>query len=240
MGWNVTDDSDAEPETWTRVARLAELGVMTSSLLHELRQPLFVIKATAELTAISLPDARERMLKLITQVEHIESLLGHYGGLGREDDVALDIDVREPLVAAAEMFGNRARHGAVALELDLADQPLWARVRESSLRQIAINLVQNALDAVENQPERRVVIGARGVGERICFDVSDSGPGIEASVRDRLFEPFVTSKSADRGTGLGLHITRLLADEAGGSVEIGETALGGTRVVVWLPMVERG
>lgn len=231
----------ADPKVWAQVARLAELGVMTSSLLHELRQPLFAIKALAELSAVDgPPEVGTRMRALLEQVQHVESLVGHYGGLGRVDEVTALFDLRQPLERAAAMFGHRARQLGVDLITDLGSDALWVRGRESGVRQMAINLLQNALDACEARPERRVVLQAAQVGDRVWFEVRDTGGGVPEALRAQLFEPFVTSKPAGRGTGLGLHITRMLAESAGGSVDIASETGVGTRVRVQLPRAEPG
>jgi signal transduction histidine kinase len=215
---------------------MAELGVMTSSLLHELRQPLFAIKALAEVTAAeSSGPVAERMYSLLAQLQHVEELVGHYGGLGRDDVASLVFDLRSPLQRAMAMFGFRSRREQVEITADIGAGALYVRGRETAVRQMALNLVQNAMDAVEGEPTRSVVIQAGGNDDSCWFEVRDSGCGIAPEQVDTVFQPFYTSKAEGRGTGLGLHITRLLAESFGGRLDLASEVGVGTRVRVTLP-----
>jgi two-component system C4-dicarboxylate transport sensor histidine kinase DctB len=221
---------------WPRVARLAELGVLTSSLLHEIRQPLFAIKAHAELAAVTLDGrAAERMHLLLGHVAHIELLMAHYGSLGRDDQPAAVIDLREPVEAALAMLDHRVRAVDASLSVELPRVAVRVMGQEHALRQVVLNLVQNALDALEGQAARALGVSVTAGADGARLSVQDSGPGIPDEVRARLFEPFVTSKPVGQGTGLGLHITRVLAEQAGGEVSL-DSGPAGTTVTVTLPL----
>lgn len=235
------DQPPDNPDRWARVARMAELGVMTSALLHELRQPLFAIKALAEMTAVEGGcTVTERMESLLRQVGHIEELVGHYGGLGRDDDSTLVFDARLPIQLTLNMFRHRARRHRVELRTELGGDALWVRGRESAIRQIAINLLQNAMDAVDGRDERVVAIRAGSRGDMVFFEVKDTGVGIPKHKQAEVFEPFYTSKPVGRGTGLGLHITRLLVEGLGGGVDLASEDGVGTRLMVSIPQASPG
>jgi two-component system C4-dicarboxylate transport sensor histidine kinase DctB len=228
---------EAGPEHRERVASLAELGVMTASLLHELRQPLFVILAHTELAVgLADPELAVRLRVVLEQARHIEALLAKYSGVGRDGEDAA-FDLRAPVQSAVEMFEYRARQLGARLKLTHGGAPLVVRSREHALKQVAINLLQNALDAVEGRPEREVAVHVEAVGPDAVLSVVDSGCGVPEELRQRVFDAFVSSKPPERGTGLGLYITRLIAQNAGGDVTLEAHGAQGTRVSVRVPLV---
>lgn len=223
-------------EAWASVARLAELGVMTSSLLHELRQPLFAAQALVELIGAGHPVDERWRRRMMEQLGHIEELVTHYGGMGRDDSIPGRFDLHQPVRRAVEMLRKRASQRRIVLEVDLAPVPAWVRARESGVRQMVVNLLQNAFDALEDRPQRRVWVRTRVEGAEVVLEVEDDGPGIPDAIRDQVFEPFVTTKPVGKGTGLGLFITRRLALEAGGDMGLERPDGGGTRAVIRLPL----
>jgi two-component system C4-dicarboxylate transport sensor histidine kinase DctB len=105
------------------------------------------------------------------------------------------------------------------------------------LRQVFVNLLQNALDAVEGLERRQVEIRLRRDGDAAVVEVVDSGSGFSAAVQADIFQPFVTSKPPGRGTGLGLYIARRAVEEAGGALELVSTSPAGTNMRARLPLV---
>lgn len=221
-----------------RVAELAELGVLTASLLHELRQPLFAVKGRLQLARhVGRGVDAEDVELLLHHVAHIEELVEHYAGLGRPDDSWTEVDVRSEVRVALQMLAHRARLIDATVDADMGDEVLAVRGRTVAVRQVILNLLGNALDAVDGRTVRRVIVAARREGDQIVVRVSDSGPGIPATHRARLFEPFFTTKPSGHGTGLGLYIARKLLDELGGTLALDESPGGGAQLVVALPSI---
>ena len=115
--------------------------------------------------------------------------------------------------------------------VDPLTPPLWAE--RVLLQQVLVNLLQNALEATHGQSVRRVLMRARPASAGIRISVADSGHGFAPDVRNRAFEPFVTSRST--GMGMGLAIVRRLIESHGGSVSVGKLPSGGAVVSCWLP-----
>lgn len=205
---------------------------MTAGLLHELRDPLFALKAQVQLLRLQ---GHDELAALDTPIADLEALVEFYGsfGQGRAEPVLVDLgsEVRHSLTA----LGSAAKRRRVRLTVDLAPVRSVVRVRPVAARQVLMNLVRNALDAVEGQPSAQVWVRTRRTNETAELEVCDNGTGMPTEVRDRAFEPWVTTKG-ERGSGLGLYLTRSLLAEAGGTIELLAAEEGGTRVRVTWPV----
>jgi len=233
----MSDGRTLDEDTWRRLAQLAEFGVLSASLLHELRQPLFAVKATAQL-AHHRGEALEGegLQQLLAHVREIEELLDHYAGFNRQEAAPLPFDLGEEARRGVAMMTHRARQLRVSLDMALHPRPLVVRGRPGAIRQVVVNLLHNGIDAAEGRPEARVLLTTLLLGGEAVIEVRDNGAGISEDMRARLFEPFATSKPSGRGTGLGLHIAHQLVVEAGGALVLDDATGGGTLVRVSLPL----
>lgn len=215
------------PQAALQLARMAELGTVSASLVHELRQPLMAAKALAQLVDGGIGGDAEgdavlhqRLRSLVGQLEYAERLLAHYGAYGAPVGGPVLMDLNDVLQEVVEMLAHRLRPGAVRLVVDLSSDAVIVRARPVAVRQVVTNLLANALDAVVglDQPRVRLVSGTED-GNAVIV-VEDNGPGVDPAVANRAFDAFVTTKPAGRGTGLGLAISRQLVEQAGGTVEL--------------------
>lgn len=213
------------PERWLELGRLAELGMLSAELVHELRQPVFAIKATAQLMASRSREApSEQLNTLLEQVVALETLLARYATTGRRPSGApIPVQLSAAVEAGVSLLRSRAMQRGVSLEATLGPDEFPVLADPVAIQQVTCNLVQNALDAARSRVEVRA---ARGL-----LEVSDDGPGISDEVRGRLFEPFLTTKAPGKGTGLGLAVTRHLVESIGGSISWQSDGQG-TRFVV--------
>ena len=227
---------ERERSDWTRLARLAEAGVLSASMMHEVRQPLFAIKALAQIARHgSGALGGDQLAQLLVHVRQIEEMLDQYAGFGHGDEPALHYDFNEPARLATDMLAHRSRQLRINVSVSLSPETLLVLGRAGAMRQVVVNLLQNALDAVEGEDERYVSIQTIVRGEQVVLTVTDSGRGVPSEMRERLFEPFATSKGPKRGTGLGLYIARQLVAEADGTLQLDSTPARGTTVEVALP-----
>lgn len=212
-----------------RQQRLASLGEMSAVLAHEIRNPLASLKGNAQLLAQLLPSGEksrakaERVVEEAARLEKLTTDLLDFvrtGALRRAaaDPAAL---VREAVAAR----GGEAAEVSGAVELALEGAPASWSLDADRLREVIINLVDNARAA---GPPVRVAVSAvgRGRARALRIDVADHGPGVADEDRERIFEPFVTGKT--RGTGLGLAVARRVVEAHGGTLEVVDPPSGST------------
>lgn len=210
-----------------------DLGPAT--LIHELKQPLFAIKGLAQLAraegrALEASDI-DRLLGFI---DHLESLLEEHE-TEASAELASPLDLNAIVRSALALLEFRRQAVGARVELRLWPEPLVVRARPVALRRVVLNLLHNALDAVESQRSGRVLIRSERVEDGVRLMVQDTGAGIPHAMRSRVFEPFVTTKSPGRGTGLGLYVARHLVEEVSGRLELDCPEGGGTLACVHLP-----
>ena len=215
-------------------AKMADLGVQMSSMIHEIRQPLFAVKGLMQLQRGLEGSHDEAIYK---QLERIESLIEHYSAMSQQSRPAEVYDLNLPVGSAVQFMAGRAGSFGVTLSAQLEEGRLPVLGCAVSVQQVAVNLLQNAYDAVSSGPGTgEVVVRTKGVGRFVRLEIEDTGGGLEDSVRESLFQPFVTSKPAGKGTGLGLYIVKQLVTAASGAIRLVD-ANQGLRVEVDLPLV---
>jgi two-component system NtrC family sensor kinase len=233
-------------------AKMASLGQLVAGVAHEINNPLaFVIShlATVRRSAGKVDSAVRGALNqdlLITWERAMERLLEIDGGLLRMRDLVLKlrtfsrldegdrklVSVRECIESLLTILGHRFKERievrTVYGERDMLE------CYPSLLTQAVMNLVGNAIDAIV---ERGVITISTGVyGDAYEISVTDSGAGIPDAIRDRILEPFFTTKPVGEGTGLGLSITYSIVRKHGGTLEFRAADHGGTVAVIRMPL----
>ena len=207
--------------------RMSAIGRMACSLSHDMRHSLTAIYANAEFLERSdlCSSVRDNLLleiqeQVLEMTERIDSLL-QFGRSGRKNPfVHASVSSVVEKAAAAVKFHPDGRDVSITVgEFPPAEADIDARNLESAIYNLLLNACQAAARST-HVPEVKVHL--REVDERIYVTILDNGPGIPASVRRTLFEPFVTAGKPN-GTGLGLTIARRVAEEHGGSVCLEES-----------------
>ena len=216
-----------------QAAKLAALGQMSAALSHEFNQPLAAVRTYAE----NLPALieRGRTLEARSNAERILSLVDRMASLGRDlrnfartpERKVGRAALPEAIRAAAEIAGPRLRAAGVELTVELADDLPQVAAGPLRLEQVLVNIMVNAADAVDGQEDRRVVVSAERTASGARLRVRDFGPGVPASLRERIFDPFFSTKGVGRGLGLGLSISYNIVKDFGGDLSIVEPAGGG-------------
>lgn len=211
---------DAE-KALAHTGRLADLGLQAAATVHELRQPLAGIKAIAQLVATSANDPGlviERASAIERYAEMMEALCDRLRAYARSEPARCGSgDVTAAVRAALDLLKQLLRKPPISVETDLAPALPPVTLDSVGVQQVLVNLVRNAREAVaERQGHVRIV--ARAVAQAVEVTVADDGPGVPAEVRARLFTPFASGNST--GSGLGLWLSRRLAVDAGGSLDL--------------------
>ena len=198
-------------------------------------------------------DRKRSELRIDRSLADIEGTLdGIFEGAERVRDIVADLrrfssdrkDAREPFDLGAVLKAAVAWVAAAqAPDLDIRfalPADFLAVGHPGHVHQVAMNLVQNAVDAMEGMPARRLEVGGRREGETVVATIRDTGPGIPADVLPRIFDPFFTTKPVGKGTGLGLSISYRIVQENGGTLEAQNAAGGGAELVLTLPAAGGG
>jgi two-component system C4-dicarboxylate transport sensor histidine kinase DctB len=227
--------------TLIHTAKLAALGRMSAAIAHEVSQPLAAMENTLASTGLlarrgenesvvaKVATAREIVRRIQRTVKHLKSFARNEPG--RREPVP----VERCIAAAVELTAHRAEAIGVTIMVSPVDPSLRAMAEPTRLEQVAINLLANALDAVAGRDHPWVAVEAVAEGSQVRIVVSDNGAGVPEALRERIAEPFFTTKETGEGLGLGLAISRAIVDEYGGALDFGPREGGGSRFVVSLP-----
>lgn len=217
-------DFSAQEARLAHASRVNALGEMASGMAHELTQPLTAILSQAQagrhLARRGDASALEQVMQQIADQAKrasaiLESLRNWTKAPQPKDRLA---DVTQALKSVELLLSREAQTRGVDLTVKTGSGQLTVRGDQVEVEQIVFNLVHNAIDAASGQAKAGVTVTVHSAPDSIVIDVSDTGPGVPGDMRNRLFEPFVTSKPA--GTGLGLALCQRLAERMGGEVTL--------------------
>ncbi|MGO4339099.1 ATP-binding protein [Labrys sp. KB_33_2] len=227
----------------TQANRLALLGQITAGLAHEVNQPVAAIRSFADNAAIFLDrsepvPARQNLATIAGLTEKIADIIAQLRRFARKASGDIGpVALRDVLDGALLLVGIRARRQGTEIEVDPVVDGLQVAANRVRLEQVLVNLLQNALEAMEEQPDQAIHIGITGEGELVRLSVSDNGPGLAPEVTAALFTPFTTTKPG--GLGLGLVISKDIVEEFGGRLEVESQPGQGCRFLVTLKRAEK-
>jgi signal transduction histidine kinase len=214
--------------------RVGELDTSQPSTLSAQLEELEQKKA--ELGFDELADGLTELVGIVNEglgrTSRLVSDLRDFATPGRGEN--LPVDVRSGLRSTIHLLGHKFRESRAEVNLEL-DQEVPAVMGDAgALNQVFLNVLKNAAEAIEGKGGA-IQVTANGEAAQVVVCVRDTGPGMEAAVKARLFEPFYTTKVAGKGTGLGLSMSRRIVERHGGSIEIESEPGEGTCVTVRLP-----
>jgi two-component system, NtrC family, sensor kinase len=221
-------------------ATLAVAGRLASGLAHEIGTPLNIISGRAEYILQNLPardTLREELNVIVGQIDRISamirSLLDTVRPAKPEIQPTALKEVIGPLLVLLE---HTARRHGVTLDVSIPGDLPAVRADRNQLQQVLINVLMNAFEAARPVGSVRVRArpARRAARDGVEIDVRDTGPGIAAAIRPRIFEPFFSTKPPGEGTGLGLPICRDILKSLGGEITVESAPGGGATFSIWL------
>jgi signal transduction histidine kinase len=234
----VIDQLEQREREVVRAEQLAAVGQIAAGVAHELRNPLTSIKMLAQVGREGDPPAGlapEDLRVVEQQARRMEQTIQTFLDFARPPRTEQRrADITEVVRRALVLIEGRARRQKVTLHALLPEDPIYLKIDADQVQQVLVNLLLNALDALPRGGTVRVEI-ERTEG-KVAVSVRDSGSGIAARIRPRLFEPFVSSK--ENGLGLGLSICKRLIEAHGGSIHGENDDQGGAAFTFTLPLEE--
>ena len=219
--------------------RLAALGAMAAGIAHEVNTPLTGISSYAQmlLDLTESNDPRHALLKKIErQTFRASGIVNSLLSLARSrSQTPQSIALKRLIDEVTELMTDSLESNGVKLETRIADR-LMVVARENELQQVFTNLCTNAIDAMAGRGGELRLLSRKNGDRQVEVVVEDTGPGVPEELREKIFEPFFSTKRDQGGTGLGLSISAEILRRNGGELRVEEVAEGeGARFIVRLP-----
>jgi len=236
----MVDDLEESTKRLAETEREQAWKEMARQIAHEIKNPLTPMRLSIQhimrLKKQNVPGWEDRFdelsRSLLEQIDILSETANEFSQFSKfysEDETVENLD--EMLSEQVVLFGGRDN---VSLEYHCnVEQPL-VRVRKKQMIRAFVNLISNAIQAVEQQPDAKVVVSVNEAGKgEYSVSIEDNGPGVSPENRSKLFKPNFTTKSS--GTGLGLAITRSIVEQSAGRIYYQTSELGGADFVIVLP-----
>ncbi|EKO3496059.1 sensor histidine kinase [Vibrio fluvialis] len=223
-----------------QAAKLAVLGQMSASISHELNNPLAAIRSFADNGRRFLANGKSertdenlaRISALTERMAKISEQLKSFARKSSSDEKA-DVQLYPIVLYAKELMQPQFKSHYIDLNIQTPLEPVWASVNPIQLEQVLINLLTNAMQALDGQESRKVAMTLLSDSDGTLIHVDDNGPGIGQDKMAHLFEPFFTTKQ--NGLGLGLSISQQIIQSMNGDLTASVSPLGGARFTIHLP-----
>lgn len=224
-----------------RMQRMTAWREVAKRIAHEIKNPLTPIKLSAQRLErkYGAQAGDETFVEctrvIVRQVEHLQQMVKEFSSFAKLPEIVLE-DNELPHLLEEVMALFRNSHTQISWELDLDGELPVVRCDRGAIKRVFINLLTNASEVLDNQPDPKVVVAARHLADSslVRIQVSDNGPGFEAEEPSRLFEPYFSKKKGN--TGLGLTIVKSIVSDHQGQLQVVPNEPRGTTFVVDLPV----
>jgi signal transduction histidine kinase len=237
-----SNDAIINPDLLRKLAyneKMAELGKISAGVVHELNAPLSVIISASQMIMREegVPEVVLEMVDRInSEAQRLSRLTKGLLNFSSHDDTVCEVDLNLTVEFILDFLNfEAARRGVIVLRHFLHSLPV-IRIDANLLKQILLNIIMNALQAMENDGGKLLVETASAGADNVSIIVTDNGPGIPAESIDRIFDRYFTTKAPGEGTGLGLFVTRNLVENMGGEIKVTSINGEGTTFIVNLPI----
>jgi len=236
-----------------QAGKMTTLGVMAAGMAHEINQPLNVIQVCADFflkmlkrgAKIEDEDMRTMANDIVANVERATGVIKHVRDFARQSEpVRTRVNVNDPIRDVFKVLGHQLKVHDIEVVLDLDPDLPGILAEHNRLEQVFINLVSNAIDAMDQKTNetglentsKQLSIRSFEKNGQVAVYVTDTGTGMSEEVKNKIFEPFFTTKKVGKGTGLGVSISYGIVKDYGGSIDIdSELGIGTTFKLTFPP-----
>jgi two-component system NtrC family sensor kinase len=229
--------------------KLASIGELASGVAHEINNPVAIMVEEAGWIGDlleeeefketkNIEELRRALAQIRTQGKRCKEITRKLLSFARKTSLSVqDIQINELIDEIVGISAQRAKYAMVEIVTQLQEGLPPVRVSLSELQQVMLNLINNALDAMEKKGGK-LTLSTRAADGFVAVDVADTGVGIPAAYLNRIFDPFFTTKAVGKGTGLGLSICYGIIENMGGRIDVQSTVEVGTTISVYIPAVK--
>lgn len=227
-----------------QAAKLATLGRMSAALSHEYNQPLAAIRSDAEIAEMLIDrgraeEAKGNLTRIGGMVKRMAEIAKTLKGFTRKSGTDIKpVSLRQVIDEAMLLLQPQIKQNEVSLRLDLPSTDIIVKGGRIRLEQVVINLLSNAVDAVNGRTNPEVTLTLQRENGEAVLTVSDNGSGIDEDVLPQIFDPFFTTKDVGAGLGLGLSIAYKIVHDFSGTLKAANRESGGAVFTMRLPVVD--
>lgn len=248
---DITESVEKETQL-IQAGKMTTLGVMAAGIAHEINQPLNVIQVCADFFLKMLKrgqpvrdeDLRAMANDIVANVERAAGVIKHVRDFARQSEVVKSkVNINDPIQDVFKVLGHQLKVHEIAVELDLDQNLPDIMAEHNRLEQVFINLVTNAIDAMDEKSdqfqngtvEKKLTIKSFAENGRVSVNVTDTGVGMSEEIKNKILEPFFTTKKIGKGTGLGVSISYGIIKDYDGTIEIESEVGKGTTFKLTFP-----
>jgi signal transduction histidine kinase len=228
-----------------QTTKLAAVGEMAAGVAHELNNPLTTVVGFSELVLEALPvdtSQRSDLEVVLREARRARDVVRRLLDFSRQSEtVRISADVNEVVQDVLSLMHHLFRINGVVIDAKFEDKLPWVMIDRNQMKQVFLNLLHNALNAMPEGGELSVItsLQTRYGKPHVLIAIKDTGVGIPPENLPRIFEPFFTTRAGQGGTGLGLSVTYGIVAEHGGAIEVESTLGAGSIFTVFLPIEDK-
>ncbi|MFP4285091.1 MAG: ATP-binding protein, partial [Desulfovermiculus sp.] len=221
--------------------KMVAMGQLASGVAHEINNPLGIILCYVDLLKrqlLELPQGRQDLEVIEKQVIHCKQIVTDLLQFARgQESVKEPIQINRLVQEVTQMFHHKLKKNNIQLQLDLEPELPTININAGKIKQVLVNLLMNALQAVSAHGFIQISSGVEPGQERVWISIWDNGQGVPENIQGKIFDPFFSTKETGEGTGLGLAVSYGIVQDHGGEIRLQSEKGSWSRFTVFLPLI---